>query len=113
MLTVDSLKKWGADTDEALVRCLNNEAFYLRLVNKTLEDEQSFSRLSEAVQAGDMDKAFDAAHALKGVLSNLSLTPLLRPVLEITELLRNKTDTDYTPLLDEIAARKSELTAMR
>jgi hypothetical protein len=108
VLTIDSLKNWGADVQEALVRCLNNEAFYLRLVGKALEDP-SFSRLPEAVHAGDLTKAFEAAHALKGVLSNLALTPLLKPVLEITELLRSGTETDYTPLLEEIAARKNEL----
>jgi len=111
MLTVDSLKNWGADVDEALIRCLNNEAFYLKLVGKTLEDP-SFSRLPEAVRAGDLAKAFEAAHALKGVLANLALTPLLQPVQEITELLRGGTQTDYAPLLEEIAARKNELASL-
>lgn len=108
MLTIDSLKNWGADVQDALIRCLNNEAFYLKLVGKALEDP-SFTRLPEAVRAEDLTKAFEAAHALKGVLSNLALTPLLKPVMEITELLRSGTQTDYTPLLEEIAARKNEL----
>ena len=32
MLTVEKLKEYGADTGEGLNRCMNNEAFYLRLV---------------------------------------------------------------------------------
>ncbi|MCQ2563083.1 MAG: Hpt domain-containing protein [Mogibacterium sp.] len=36
-----------------------------------------------------MTKAFEAAHALKGTLSNLSITPLLEPVVEMTERFRN------------------------
>lgn len=33
--------------------------------------------------------------------ANLSLTPLTKPVSEITELLRGRTETDYSPLLAE------------
>ena len=43
------------------------------------------------------------------LLDPSTLTPLLKPVLEITELLRSGTEMDYTPLLEEIAARKNEL----
>ena len=108
MITVETLRAWGADVDEALVRCLNNEAFYLRLVDKALHEPQ-FDRLKEAVEAGDLDKAFEAAHALKGVMANLALTPIVNPVREITELLRSRTQADYAPLLDEIFARRADL----
>ena len=33
MITIDKLQQFGADTREGLGRCMNNEAFYLRLVN--------------------------------------------------------------------------------
>ena len=108
MLTLDALRSWGANVDEAMQRCLNNENFYLMLVQKGLQDP-NFDRLPEAVTAGDLDKAFDAAHALKGVTANLALTPILKPVQEITELLRGKTDTDYAPLLTEISTQKESL----
>ena len=108
MLTIEKLRAWGADVDEAMARCLNNEAFYLRLVDKGLQDP-SFDRLKEAIAAGDLDKAFEAAHALKGVLANLALTPILDPVREITELLRARTQTDYVPLLTDIDEQKARL----
>ena len=107
-MTTEFLRNWGANVDEALVRCLNNESFYLMLVGKALQDA-NFDRLKEAVAAGDLDKAFESAHALKGTMANLALTPILKPVQEITELLRARTDTDYTPYLNEIEARRSEL----
>ena len=53
--------------------------------------------------------AFEAAHALKGVLGNLSLTSIYAPIVEITELLRNNTDMDYTSLLSNILEKKDEL----
>ena len=111
MITLEQLRAWGADTDEALPRCLNNEAFYLRLVGKAVA-EPSFDRLREAVEAGDLDKAFEQAHALKGVTGNLALTPIDRPVREMTELLRGRTEMDYRPLLSEIMDRRAELLAL-
>ena len=100
MLSVETLRDWGADVDEALVRCLNNESFYLMLVQKAVKDP-NFDRLPEAIAAGDPGKAFEAAHALKGVMANLALTPICKPVQEITELLRSRTDrncSDYCSL---------------
>ena len=46
MLTVDALRQIGVNTKEGLGRCLNNEAFYLRLVNMALDDA-AFERLAE------------------------------------------------------------------
>ena len=111
MITVEGLREWGANTDEALVRCMNNENFYLMLVGKALQDP-SFEKLKEAVGAKDLDRAFELAHALKGVTANLALTPLTVPVSEMTELLRSRTDTDYTPYLEKISERLEKLRDM-
>ena len=46
---------------------------------------------------------------MKGVLGNLSLTPLSEPVMEITELLRSRTEMDYTPLLTKIMEQRDIL----
>ncbi len=111
MLTIDALKSYGADTQTGLGRCLNNEAFYLRLVGKAVA-EPGFEKLSEAVAAGDRQAAFEAAHALKGVMANLALTPVLEPVVEITELLRADAEADYPALVAEILRRRDELAAL-
>ena len=88
MLTLDTLREFGVDVDTGLSRCMNNEAFYLRLVQMELADPH-FSALEQAAAAGDWKAAFEAAHALKGALGNLSLTPIYDPVCEITEKLRS------------------------
>ena len=108
MLTIDALKEYGANTDEGLKRCFGNEGFYLKLV-KSASGEASFDKLFEAIEANDLDAGFEAAHALKGVLSNLSLDSLSEPVKEITELLRNKTDADYSPYIAKIKEKHAEL----
>lgn len=61
---------------------------------------------------GDLAGAFDTAHALKGVLGNLFLTPVYEPVSEITELLRAKQEADYAPLIDRILEQRDQLAAL-
>ena len=70
-----------------------------------------FSGLS-AIGAGDLDAAFEAAHALKGVLGNLSLTPAYEKVSEMTELLRARTQMDYGPLLAQVLEQRDLLKGM-
>ena len=100
MLTIEKLRAYGADVEDGLARCMNMEDFYLGLVGKVCEDDK-FPVLEQYLKDGDLDKAFETAHALKGMYANLSLTPLLKPVSEMTELLRARTDTDYFSLLEE------------
>ena len=111
MLTIDALNKFGANTQEGMGRCFGNEEFYLKLV-KTVPAEPNFDNLSEALKSGDMDKAFEHAHALKGVLANLSLTPIYTPVAEITEKLRAGEKADYDTLLKEVLNKRDELKAI-
>lgn len=105
MLTVDSLRAYGANVDEGLNRCMNDEGFYLRMVALALEDN-NFDRLKAAMDAGDSRAAFEAAHALKGSTGNVSLTPIYGPLCQLTELLRGKTEpVDGDALVDEILAQ--------
>ena len=48
MLTIADLREFGADVDEALVRCMNKEDFYLLLVGKALDD-MKLSQLEEQI----------------------------------------------------------------
>ena len=108
MLTIDKLKEFGANTDDALERCMNNEQFYLMLVEKAMNDD-SLERLDSALKDGNLDEGFEIAHSLKGVLGNLSLTPLYDVVVEITELLRSRTQTDYEPYMQKAFELKNRL----
>lgn len=101
MFTIEKLKGFGCHVEEGLERCMNDEGFYLHLVSSLVPDEK-IDQLIEAVNSGDLQKGFEIAHSLKGVYGNLAITPLFNKVAEITELLRNKTETDYSVLLEEI-----------
>lgn len=111
MLTIQGLREYGANVDEGLRRCLNNEDFYIRLVGIAAADE-GYDKLAQQVRDGDFAGAFDTAHALKGVLGNLFLTPVYEPVSEITELLRAKQEADYAPLIDRILEQRDKLAAL-
>ena len=111
MITIEKLNAFGANTTEGLERCCGNQALYLRLVNM-VPSEKNFEGFKTALEAGDLDSAFQSAHALKGVLGNLSLTPMYKKSVEITELLRSRTQTDYAPLLAELFEMKDELAAL-
>lgn len=108
MLTIHGLRQFGANVEEGINRCMNDEEFYLELVEMALEDE-SFEKLSEAVKAKKWRDAFEAAHALKGVLANVALTPLYTQVSEMTELLRAEKDADYPTILGQILRLRDTL----
>ena len=55
MSKLDKLIKY-INTSEGLERCLNNEEFYLRLVNKALNDD-SYLKLKEKIDNKNLDEA--------------------------------------------------------
>ena len=108
MITLDKLNQFGANTKEGLDRCMNNEAFYLRLVDKAINDD-SFIKLKDELENKNYDEAFKIAHSLKGVLGNLSLTPLYDLAVEITENLRKVAEIDYFELINKLLNKREEL----
>ena len=111
MLTMEKLREFSPEADEGLARCIGNESFYFKLIGMAV-DEPSFGSLKEAVESGDYGKAFEEAHKLKGVLGNLSLTPLLDPASKLTEMLRPAQPCDCGSLLDELLEKRGELSEL-
>jgi len=116
MLTLDTLKAYGANVEEGMARCMNMEPFYLKIVGMVLEDKH-FEELKNAVDAGDTKAAFEAAHALKGATGNASLTPIFTPVCALSDTLKGHTDQPISPecqkLAEETIAQMERLKAMR
>ena len=107
MITVDELKALGADTDTGLSRCVGNEALYLKLVGMGLSDTK-FEELGTALRAGDLDKAFELCHALKGVIGNLAITPLFDSLSAMTEKLRGREQADYQTMYSDMLKIRSK-----
>ena len=111
MLTVEKLKEFGANTEEGLGRCLGNEPFYLRMVGMALA-EGDYDALKAALDAGDTKAAFEEAHKLKGVLGNLSLTPMYNCAVELTEILRADSLEGADAAFEALAGKRAELLAL-
>ncbi len=111
MLTLEVLKKYDIDYKEGLTRCMNNEKFYIKMIGLGLSNEY-FETLEKALADGRLDDAFEAAHALKGVIGNLAIAPLYNPLAEITEMLREKKDTDYVSKYQPVKKLRDELLAL-
>ena len=111
MLTIEVLNDFGVNTKEGLTRCMNNEKFYFKMLKMGLASDQ-FEKLGAALDAGKLDEAFEAAHALKGVLGNLALTPIYTPLAEMTELLRAGKSEDYVTIYKPILELRNKLLAL-
>jgi HPt (histidine-containing phosphotransfer) domain-containing protein len=111
MITIDNLAELGANVGEGVARCMGKEDFYLKLVNMVVADD-GYERLKAAIEAHDLDEGFERAHALKGAVSNVSLTPLLEPISEMTELLRDRSDIDYSDLVNKMFEELDKLRAL-
>lgn len=111
MLSIQKLQESGVNTKEGLERCLNNEQFYFKMIKKAMADD-SVEKLKSAIEAGDLDKAFEIAHSLKGVTGNLALTSLYEPIAEMTDHLRAREQMDYSANIETITNRKQEIAAL-
>ena len=78
------------------------------MVNMSLQDA-NFDKLKAAIEGGDLDAAFESAHALKGILGNVSLTNLYEPIAEMTEELRARKEIDYSGYIETIFSELEKL----
>lgn len=88
MTIKECYEKVGSDYDGVLKR-LGSEALVKRFAVKFLNDP-SFQELTDGLAAQDGEKAFRAAHTLKGVCLNLGFTELYKVSAELTEVLRGR-----------------------
>lgn len=113
----EQLKNVGVDVDTGLKRFMNNEALYMKFLNKFLT-EPTYEQLKECIQKEDYPEAFRQAHTLKGVSANLSLTLLADKVSQLVELLRNcenpteEISAKAKEYMDEITERYLEVSSI-
>ena len=81
------LMRFGCNVEEALDRVVGDEDLYVDCL-ESIEHDKAFFALGEALKKNDADAAIENAHTLKGVLGNLSLTPLYETVKQIVDALR-------------------------
>jgi len=92
----------GGNYEDAISRLRTDERV-ARFLGK-VADDGSFKLLEESLRVRNIEEAFRAAHTLKGVCMNLSLTTLGRSAEALTEALRGRTQfsDDMMPLLENV-----------
>ena len=105
---LERLADWGCDVAGALDRMADDEGFYLECLHEVAEDP-CFEQLEQALAEGNTRGAFDAAHALKGVLANVGLTPMHDQITQIVEPLRKGRNCGLSRKLRQLAKMRARL----
>ncbi len=87
MSMIDELQTLGVNTEEGLGRFMNKASLYERMLGK-LPKAVADSETLPCFENGDLQAAEVNAHTLKGVMGNLSVTPLYEGYSEVVRLLR-------------------------
>ena len=95
------LAKAGINVNEGIMRLGGDQAAYEEYLYKFPEDGQ-YKLLCDALLRQDAQAAFLAAHALKGIAGNLSLTKLYGDVSLLVERLRSGGLEGAASLIEQI-----------
>ena len=109
-MRLEVLDAAGLDTADALARLMGSEALLGRLLGKFTADENC-AKLVAAAEKDDADAALEAAHALKGVSGNLSMTRLYELTARQCELIRGSDWPAARELVDDVVAEHDALVA--
>lgn len=84
----DRLLNAGINPDSAIERFMGNEILYVKYLLR-FADDGNYQQLCSSVEKEDCKGAFAAAHTLKGVCGNLSITGMEQLLKEQVEYLRS------------------------
>lgn len=94
---LEELQKLGCNVEEGRRRLMQNDALYIRLLHHFPQVVEKCT-LCENLEQQDYKSAFQAAHDMKGVTANLSLTPLYEGYSDMVSRLRAE---KYDGLMEE------------
>lgn len=90
----------GGDVRSDIYQSLSEKMLF-KFLKKLTEDEQ-MQVLEQAILAKDRDTAYAAAHTLKGVALNLSISRLSHPLCGLTDALRAGFPQNADALFQEV-----------
>lgn len=90
----------GGDYNDMMDR-IGSESLIERYLLKFPADE-AMPRLIAAVEAGDIEESFQAAHMLKGVVENLGITKLAKMTSNLVEQLRSRENVADVTLYETV-----------
>ena len=106
----DTLIMHGIDYDDGVKRLVGNSMIFEKCLLKFPNDE-SFANLKRELETGNCEEAFKAAHNLKGVAANLSMTRLAVKAGDCCEELRAGNIADAKSLFNALEEEYSNVIA--
>ena len=102
MTVQECYEAFGGDYQEVVSRLRTDERI-TKFLRRVLEDG-SYQLLLDSIATNNVDEAFRAAHTLKGVCMNLSITKFAQSSSALTEFLREKRviNDELQPLLAQV-----------
>lgn len=100
-MNIDILRSADIDYDSGAERFSGLDAVYQKFL-RMFPDDPSYRNTVEAIKNGDLEKAFNYAHTLKGTSGNLSLSELYRTASQLVEDLRIKKTDNLSDLLTKV-----------
>ena len=97
----------GSDYDKVLGR-LGSDRVIQKFAGKFLNDP-NYRELGEALKVQDAERAFRAAHTLKGVCLNLGFDKLYEASASLTEQIRDRDLTGYEPFYKDVQTEYKKL----
>ncbi len=108
---IDMLEARGCDVDGAMERFMHDEEFYMECFYDVLADE-NFLLLGDYIRERDVDRAFDCAHMLKGLLSNMGISSMHDIIVQMVELLRGGVTEGLMDMYGGLIEEKKSYDAM-
>lgn len=98
---LNGLILYETDVDGAMRRLSGDDVLYISLLDAFVEDD-TMKELEAAVSGEQWDKAFTAAHALKGLAGNMGFIPLFHETGELVMLIRTGKTREIDTALKEV-----------
>lgn len=98
----EKLASAGIDVYDLTERLMGNMTLISRFMSR-FPDDKNYGALVDSLEKGQYEEAFRAAHTLKGVCANLSMTELSKVVGEQTEYLRAGNIGEAQKLMPQIS----------
>ena len=104
-MTVQECYEAFSGNYEEVVSRLRTDERIVKFLSRVVSDG-SYQLLLDSIASGNVDEAFRAAHTLKGVCMNLSITKFAESSSALTEVLREKREIndEVMSLLEQVKA---------
>lgn len=108
MSLLQELETLGVNTDEAVERMNGNTSLYERMLVK-FKDMIKDMPVRPDFDSNNYADVIEAAHAIKGTSSNLSVTPIYEAYSEIVRLLRENQPEQARDVLKKIIPVQTDI----